>query len=71
MNTSSIQKNVEEVKGEDGDIEMADNLNSSNMRKSFCISPSKSQIEKTKGEGGVIADTFYGLLNSVISFKDS
>jgi hypothetical protein len=59
MNTSSIENKVEEEKSQDVDMQIDQDRNS--MRKSLSsISPSKSVIERTKGEGGIIADTFFG-----------
>jgi len=40
------------------------------MKKSISFSPNKTQFQKTKGEGGIIADTFFGELDSFIRYKD-
>lgn len=34
------------------------------------LSPQKSLIEKTRDEGGFIAETFFGLLCSLIHYRD-
>jgi hypothetical protein len=46
-------------------------LNSSLLRQVSLISPSKLQAEKALEEGGIIADTFFGQLQSFIQYKDS
>ena len=67
-NTSSISDaKLEESK----DIDMqGDGSDKNVLRKSMHMSPSKSQVEKTRGEGGLIAETFYGELVSFINYKD-
>ena len=37
----------------------------------LALSPMKSQSQKTVEEGGVIADTFFGKLQSFIHYKDT
>ncbi len=59
MNMSSIENKTEEENKQE-DIDMAGDMERTNMRKSMSISPSKSVIERTMGEGGIIADTFFG-----------
>jgi hypothetical protein len=61
MNTSSIENKVEEESKQE-DIDMVNDMERSGMRKSMSmsISPSKNVIERTMGEGGIIADTFFG-----------
>ena len=63
---SSFIGQQEENKNQEGDPHDA------SLRKSFMsLSPQKTQIEKTKGEGGVVAETFYGQLSSFIKYKDT